>query len=225
MRLILTSALALLLVLPACGAENDAPPPPPPTTQPPVPAPVAVPPPPPPPPAPTPPQLVGMYELIWQDDGPNTPQQVMPEALLARLPGCIWVRWGWDFFEDGRLVVSNELLCRAPPDLGARHGVCNAEFSTEIAWRPNGFTLASPTSAQSRFVVIERRGEVRDTSTARCSVRLGALDVTFTDVVPGAQPNRPRELTLLLSTGGHMRLRAVDDPNVNYGTIIDRIER
>ena len=94
----------------------------------------------------------------------------MPDALLARLPGCIWVRWGWDFFEDGRLVVSTELLCRAPPELGA-------------------------------------------------------LDVTFTDVVPGAQPNRPAELTLLLSTGGHMRLRAVDDPNVSYGAIIDRIER
>lgn len=220
------ACIALALLVASCGGEDDdAPPPPPASPQAPppqAPAPPQAPPQAPPPPAP--PQLTGLYELVWMDDGPGTPQQVMPEALISQLPGCIWMRWGWDFLEDGRITVSNELLCRAPPDLGPRHGVCNAEFTTLIDWRQSGFSLRAPTSARSRFVVIERHGEARDTSTAHCSVRVGTMDATFTEIVPGQAPNRPRELTLTLGDGSHMRFRAVDDPQVDYGAIIDQHE-
>ncbi len=241
--------IALALATVSCGSlEDDAPPPPttapaqaPPTPQAPQPttpqpttpqptapqptgaqpfapaAPIAAP--------PAPPQLVGMYELLWRDEGPGTPQQVMPEAVLSELPGCIWMRWGWNFGEDGRLTVSKNILCRAPPDFGPRHGVCDAEFTTAIDWTQNGFSLRAPTSAQSRFVVIERRGEVRDTSTAHCSVRVGTMNATFSDIVPGPAPNRPAEVTLTLGNGSHMRFRAVDDPEVDYGAIIDQHER
>lgn len=217
-------SIVLVLALAGCGGEDDTPPPPstPPAT------PVAAPPPtapttPSPPPVSTPPQLTGMYELVWMDDGPNTPQQVMPEALIAQLPGCIWMRWGWTF-EGDQLTVSNQLLCRAPPDFGPRHGVCSAQFTTAVDWRPNGFTLRAPVASRGEFTLIESHGEARDTSSANCTVRLGALDATVTDVVPGPMPNRPAELTLQLGDGGHMRLRAVVDPAVDYGAIIDQHE-
>lgn len=230
------SALALFawLALLDCGGSDDAPPAPhpdpvvaapapaaPAPTVPPVAAPAA----PIAPAAPSaPPQLVGSYELVWNDDASGS-RFTMPDSLIAQIPGCIWARWGWEFTPEGQLSVSNRLLCRAPPDYGRSHGVCHAEFSTSVQWRPNGMVLAAPTSANSRFVMMERHGEVRDTSTVRCNVRLGTLDATFIDVIPGTAPNRPQELTLALADGGRMRLRAVQDPEVDYGSLIDRLDR
>ncbi|MCZ7678583.1 MAG: hypothetical protein M5U28_07350 [Sandaracinaceae bacterium] len=231
MRIVLASLLALA-AFSGCGDDDDAPPPPP-VEQ--APAPV-VPAPPTAPAAPTPaapvaqappsapPQLAGAYELLWNDDASGS-RFSMPDSLLAQIPGCIWARWGWEFGEDGRVTVSNRLLCRAPPDFGRSHGVCHAEFATAVQWRPNGMVLAAPTSASSRFVLMERHGQARDTSTVRCNVRLGTLDATFVDVVPGPAPNRPQELTLALADGGRMRLRAVDAADVDYGTLIDRLDR
>jgi hypothetical protein len=167
------------------------------------------------------PQLLGMYELTWRQDSPSSPREVMPDALIGQIPGCIWARWGWDFAQDGGLTISNEMLCSSPPEMGIGHGVCRAEFSTVAAWRQGGFGVGAPVRTQSRFVHYRRQGTsgTFDTSTVRCSVSIGAIQATLTEVVPGPGPSRPQEVTLVLADGARMHLRAVE-AEVNHPDII-----
>ena len=211
------SCTLLILAAHGCGfAEDDTPPPPPTTSV----APTTGTVPPTAPGVPAAPGLSGAYELAWVQNGQTEPRQVMPQALISTLPGCIWARWGWVFGDEGALTISNEMLCSSPPDLGVGHGVCRVEMGSAVQWRAQGFHLPVPIRASSRFTNIRRRGSATDSATARCNVSVGALDATLADIIAGDRPERPREVTLQLADGAQMRLVAIDSIEADHGAII-----
>ncbi|MCC6873796.1 MAG: hypothetical protein IT378_05735 [Sandaracinaceae bacterium] len=226
-----TWILLAACMLSACGGDDDDAPPPVHPAQPPAPiapTPVAPIPPvaPPVPVAPTPPpssppRLTGAFELTWMQREAGGPIQPMPDYLISQLPGCIWARWTWVFGPNGELRVSNEMMCSAA-DLGAGHGMCRAEADTRVQWRGEGFHLPVPVRSSSRFVHYRdtRDPSSFDTATIRCSVSLGAIDATLTQLVPGPEATRPAEVTLVMTDGSQMHLRAAEREEVNHADVI-----
>ncbi|MGE0785019.1 MAG: hypothetical protein AB7S26_04970 [Sandaracinaceae bacterium] len=167
------------------------------------------------------PSLRGDYELAWLEH-PGQPRLSMPAAAIGRLDGCIWARWGWRFEEDGRVSISNEMICRSPPELGAGYGACRAGFESRLRWRAQGFELLAPVRAQSRFVNLRgAEGGGFSSATITCNVSVGALEATLTDQ-EGGTPGRPNQVTLRLADGGQMRLVAIESVDVDHGEIITR---
>ncbi|GAB5543927.1 MAG: hypothetical protein RLP09_48120 [Sandaracinaceae bacterium] len=202
--------LAIALLLSGCGDEDDTPPPPSPSPTAPVEVAAAS-------------GLTGAYELVWMEE-PGQPRAEMPGALISTLPGCMWARWGWEFGEAGALTVSNQMLCRAPTDLGGGYGGCRAAFETAVGWTGQGFSLPVPVRASSRFENLRRNRGGFDTTTVRCNVSIGAMTAALVDPVAGASPDRPAEVTLQLQDGGRMRLRAVDAVEPDHAALIAQIE-
>lgn len=204
----MTHWLAAALVaglLAGCGGEDDTPPEP--TEAPPAAA-----------------GLTGDYELLWVQH-PNQPRLEMPQAAIGAVQGCLWARWGWRFEADGRLSISNEMLCASPPQLGEGFGACRASFDTRVRWREDGFELPVPMRAESRFVNLRpSEGGGYSHATVSCNVSVGALDATLANTEGGTE-QRPRLVTLRLADGGQMRLRALDDPEVDHEQLIGELAR
>jgi hypothetical protein len=170
--------------------------------------------------------LIGAYELTWLADDATSPIEPIPETLLAQMPGCEWGRWTFVFGADGSLVMSNELLCRGG-DIAAGYGVCRAEAETAVAWESDGFRFIAPVHARGRVTHYPavRSTDDYDRTSVNCTIGHGAGKLVMTDLVTGAEPTRPQELTLVLEGGVKQHLRAIGNEEVDHIALILALQR